>query len=171
MDSLECDAMMTPQPNSDLPQRKPLGHAGTPAEVRRDGTPTFFVTVCAESRGGEPLLPLAGEILESAKVRNARGVWFAKAAVVMPDHVHLLVTVPADTALATAIGSWKRYLARMHGARWQANFFDHRIRNADEEAEKFEYIRQNPVRRGLCATPEEWPWRFVASPADGGAMR
>lgn len=131
----------------------------------------FFVTVCAESRRGSPLLPAAGAILESVRIRNERGIWFAKAAVVMPDHVHLLVTVPANAKLATAIGNWKRYLARANGVRWQANFFDHRIRSAEEESEKFEYVRQNPVRRGLVATPEAWPWRFVASPMDGGMMR
>ena len=36
--------------------------------------------------------------------------------------------------------------------------FDHRIRNSENLEEKFQYIRMNPVRRGLVATPGEWPW-------------
>ena len=148
-----------------------MGHSGTPAGVWRDGTPTFFVTICAESRGGSPLLPAAGAILESIRIRNSRGVWFAKDAVVMPDHVHLLVAIPAEAGLAATVGNWKRYLARTAGVEWQENFFDHRIRNADEESEKFEYIRQNPVKKGLCATPEAWPWRFAAEPATGAEVR
>ena len=82
----------------------------------------------------------------------------------MPDHVHLIVAVPRDRSLAVCIGGWKRYLARTHGIRWQANFFDHRLRNASEEAGKREYIRLNPVRKGLAATPADWPWNEEYAP-------
>ena len=126
--------------------------------------PTYFITVCAENRIGNPLLPVAEAVLESVRKRNEQGVWYAKTVVVMPDHVHMLVMFPVVVGIATVVGNWKRYLARAHGVRWQANFFDHRIRNAEEEAEKFEYIRINPVKRGLCATPDEWRWRIVFEP-------
>ena len=96
--------------------------------------------------------------MESVLLQNDRGIWFVKCVVVMPDHVHLLVKLPAKTSLAKSIGGWKRYIAKQCGVNWQANFFDHRIRNVDEETEKFEYIRQNPVRCGLCVHPEDWPW-------------
>ncbi len=37
-------------------------------------------------------------------------------------------------------------------------FFDHRLRHDESEAEKFEYIRQNPVRAGLIGAEDEWPY-------------
>ena len=151
-------------PPPDLPKRKPLGHGGTPAAALLGGSPDYFITVCAEDRTSAPLLPVADAILESVRKRNEKGVWYAKCAVVMPDHVHLIVAVPRDRALAVCIGAWKRYLARTHGIRWQANFFDHRLRNAAEEAEKREYIRMNPVRKGLAATPADWPWHEEYAP-------
>ena len=153
---------MTPPPH--LPQRKPLGHGGTPAAALLGGSPDYFVTVCAQDRSSSPLLPMADAILESVRNRHERGLWFAKCAVVMPDHVHLIVAVPRDRPLAAAIGAWKRYLARGFGIRWQANFFDHRLRNAAEEAEKREYIRMNPVRKGLVAIPSDWPWNEEYAP-------
>ena len=170
--SYDTGVMTTSQSNSNLPQRKPLGHSGTPPEVWYDGTPMFFVTVCADPRDGAPLLPAARAILDSVQHLNESGEWYAKFVVVMPDHVHFLVTVPSRTGLGTAIGSWKRYLARTCDVQWQANFFDHRIRNAKEEAETFEYIRQNPMRRGLCAHPEDWPWfgRWGGPTANRGAV-
>lgn len=42
---------------------------------------------------------------------------------------------------------------------WQADTFDHILRSADSYAEKWEYVRQNPVRKGLVARFGEWPWQ------------
>ena len=46
-------------------------------------------------------------------------------------------------------------------------FFDHRLRHEGSEAEKFEYIRQNPVRAGLATVAREWPYVFVGETAAG----
>jgi len=42
---------------------------------------------------------------------------------------------------------------------WQKGFFDHLIRHGESYSEKWEYVRQNPVRAGLVGTPEDWPWQ------------
>jgi putative transposase len=42
---------------------------------------------------------------------------------------------------------------------WQEGFFDHLIRHGESYAEKWEYVRLNPVRAGLVQDPEEWPWQ------------
>ena len=60
--------------------------------------------------------------------------------------------------MSKVIGDWKRYHQQHQGILWQDNYFDHRIRNPDEMTEKAAYIRQNPVAKGLCATPQDWPW-------------
>lgn len=85
-------------------------------------------------------------------------------AVVMPDHVHLIVT-PPDIALEEMIGFIKGRSARnvnllLHrtGSLWQSESFDHEIRQSESLEQKVEYVRQNPVRRGLCATPDEYSW-------------
>ncbi len=42
---------------------------------------------------------------------------------------------------------------------WQEGFFDHLLRSSESYSEKGEYVRINPVRANLCATPEEWPYQ------------
>ncbi len=42
---------------------------------------------------------------------------------------------------------------------WQEGFFDHLLRSAESYSEKWEYVRLNPVRAGLCKEPEQWPYQ------------
>ena len=58
------------------------------------------------------------------------------------------------------IASWKRYIARAAGVRWQDDFFDHRIRDAASLTEKWEYIRNNPVRKNMVRSPDDWPYQW-----------
>jgi REP element-mobilizing transposase RayT len=90
--------------------------------------------------------------------------------VVMPNHVHLLVTPKADVSklLRSLKGFTARranqFLRRAGKAFWQEESYDHWVRN-DEEFERItRYIVFNPVRAGLVATPEDYPW-------SGGAVR
>jgi REP element-mobilizing transposase RayT len=50
---------------------------------------------------------------------------------------------------------------RRSGPVWQEESFDHVLRSEESFAEKLEYIRQNPVRRGLVARPEDYQWLWV----------
>ena len=89
------------------------------------------------------------------------------AAVVMPDHVHLLVTPLVDTqgslySLVELLQSIKGASAHsinraLHrsGPVWQDESFDHVPRSNERFGEKLEYIRQNPVRRRLAERPED----------------
>jgi putative transposase len=88
--------------------------------------------------------------------------------VVMPEHVHLLVSEPADSMLAKAMQSLKTRVsiqARKEQKRsrgdlpfWQARYYDHNVRNEAGFITQLRYIHRNPVKRGLCKTPEDWPW-------------
>lgn len=88
--------------------------------------------------------------------------------VVMPEHVHLLLSEPADGMLAQAVQMLKTKVsvqARRQGKRtagelpfWQARYFDHNVRNHAGFVTQLRYIHRNPVKRSLCATPEDWPW-------------
>lgn len=83
--------------------------------------------------------------------------------VVMPDHVHLLMTVPGDMSLEKAMQFIKggfsfrasKELGYM-GEVWQRGFSDVRITNEASYQEHLEYIRQNPVKAGLASDPAEF---------------
>ena len=82
----------------------------------------------------------------------------------MPDHAHFFCTPSVDGkhSVERWVEYWKDVLAKRlgHGpGRWQRGAFHHRIRSAEQYVEKREYLRQNPVRAGLAAQPEDWPWQ------------
>jgi len=83
--------------------------------------------------------------------------------VVMPEHVHLLLSEPEVDVLATAIQALKvsfiRRSEHLHLVTfWQRRYFDHNVRDGDSFSQKLRYIHRNPVKRGLCKTPMDWPW-------------
>jgi putative transposase len=75
--------------------------------------------------------------------------------VVMPEHVHMLLSEPAHDPLFKAIHALKlsvSKLSRQHPF-WQARYYDFNVFTARKHVEKLRYIHRNPVRRGLVATP------------------
>ncbi len=106
---------------------------------------------------------LARTLLETAEFYHARGRWWLGLLVLMSDHLHALAAFPAHEHMSKVIGQWKRWAARHSGVHWQEGYFDHRLRD-DERGEqltsKAHYILNNPVVLGLCASPEEWPWKI-----------
>jgi REP element-mobilizing transposase RayT len=96
------------------------------------------------------------------------------AAVVMPEHVHLLLTPLRDAkgwpyGLPSILKSLKGTSARSvnklldsSGPVWQEESFDHIPRTQESFEAMLEYIRQNPVRRALVNNPEDYPWLWIA---------
>lgn len=80
--------------------------------------------------------------------------------VVMPEHVHLLVTEPERGLLATAIQAIKISVARQLRQRpfWLHRYYDFNVFSERKRGEKLEYIHFNPVARGLVERPEDWLW-------------
>jgi len=83
--------------------------------------------------------------------------------VIMPEHVHLLVSEPERSILAQALKSLKQGVARRLALRaavpfWQARYYDFNVWSERKFMEKLRYIHRNPVNRGLVARPEDWPW-------------
>ena len=149
-----------PLPNP-CPTRKRFHHTPPPAI---DTTAAFFfITICAETRGGTPFVDAAAVLLDAARFYHERGKWFVRLFLVMPDHLHAILHVPPGMGLAETIRSWKRYLAKAHGIRFQEDFFDTRLRDAEHFQEKWNYIRNNPVAKGLVATPDDWLHQFSYS--------
>jgi len=101
-----------------------------------------------------------------------RYVFVVKGYVVMPEHVHLLVSEPREAPLSGVIKGLKLSVALRRNERpfWQARYYDFNVWTAEKEIEKLRYIHRNPVRRGLVAKPEDWKWssfRHYATGAEG----
>jgi REP-associated tyrosine transposase len=80
--------------------------------------------------------------------------------VVMPEHVHLLVSEPQRGLLADAIHDLKLSFAKRlgKGVFWQKRYYDRNVRDEQEFREKLRYIHRNPVKRALCEFPGDWKW-------------
>ena len=151
-----------------LPVRKKLPHGPPPFPVA--GPVVQFVTINAETRGGAPFLSVAETILESAAFYHGCGRWFLHLFLVMPDHLHMLASFPGSSSGKATCGTWKAYLRKTAGIRFQGDCFEHRIRDAEEFADKWNYIRENPVRKGLVATPENWNLWIAFDPRTGAPL-
>ena len=84
---------------------------------------------------------------------------------VMPNHVHILLTVASGINLSAIVHSWKSFTAhqinkalRTTGNVWMPDYFDRQIRDESHFDSTLTYIHENPVRAGLVASPEEWRW-------------
>ena len=145
---------------------------------------TYYVTFCTHQRWTLPeeVRPMVVKHClhdEGLKLRM-------HALVVMPDHVHLIFTPMTDPqgkpyGLSEILGGIKgasahtinKHLKR-RGPVWQDESFDHILRREEKLEEKVEYVRQNPVRKGLVKAPEEYPYTWVEwrdLPAEGAQPR
>ena len=83
----------------------------------------------------------------------------------MPNHIHLLLSVDDDHAVGRAVQLMKGGFSFAMGkaglklkAAWQPNYYEHRVRNAEEYARMRAYIHDNPVRRSLVRTAGEYAY-------------
>jgi REP element-mobilizing transposase RayT len=135
----------------------------------------YFITFCVERRRDVLANPRAWQIvLHTLKRLNQ---WTTLAAIAMPDHLHIL-TAPHDReASVSAYSKWfKRWFdeaycrpsvsdgrPRVQSWRWQEGCFDRLLRSDESLSDKWEYLRQNPVRAGLVADPDDWPYQFAST--------
>ena len=98
--------------------------------------------------------------------------------VVMPEHVHLLVSEPqianpSTVVQAVKLGFARRMLDGIHSDTphhiWQSRFYDFNLWSQRKEIEKLKYMHRNPVVRGLVEEPEQWRWSSYRSYAYGEA--
>ena len=143
------------------------------------GHDLHFLTFSCYHR--QPLLGSAGrrdlfvKVLETVRQRYQ---WVVLGYVVMPEHIHLLVSEPPQRRLSTAIQALKLGFARRVLAEqrrrstspqthrcecgidrvWQIRYYDFNVCTAKKRVEKLRYIHRNPVKRGLVESPEQWRW-------------
>ena len=126
--------------------------------------PLYFVTCCTYRRRSY----LANDRAHTALIEFGQTAEkkFAIAIgryILMPDHLHLFVRGSDDFVLSKWIGTLKRVLAKQldassHDPFWQRGFFDHLLRSSESYSEKWNYVRENPVRAGLVKSADEWPY-------------
>mgnify|MGYP001552127165 CR=1 FL=1 len=131
----------------------------------------LFITFRKNSR--DPFPPEARDLVLRHCLFDHERRYQLHAAVIMPDHVHLLLTPLRDEkgwpyglpAILKALkGTSARSVNKLSGSWgpvWQEESFDHVVRTQESFEEKVEYIRQNPVRRGLVQRPEDYPWLWL----------
>jgi putative transposase len=80
--------------------------------------------------------------------------------VVMPEHIHLLITEPAGVPLAKALMALKISTSKRlkESPFWQARYYDFNVFTGRKQVEKLRYIHRNPVRRGLVEKADDWEW-------------
>lgn len=143
-------------------KRKRLAH---PKPIEHfNGPLVLFITVCALDRK-----PHYGNDVTHAALRYAwdnATQWRVAEYMIMPDHIHLFC-IPG-VIHPEPVRKWSRYWKRLAGnadptlkSTWQDDIWDHQFRTREQLEEKRHYVRMNPVRAGLCATPDEWPYHKV----------
>ena len=147
-----------------FPDRRRLRH-DVPGWVEESSW--FFITVNCTERGTEQLtLPSKAEsLLNSARFYHEQGRWHLRLFLLMPDHWHAIMALPLrDEKMVQVLRDWKRYTARTLRVQWQDGFFDHRLRNPEEVAAKFDYIQRNPVVLNLIQQTQQWPHQLRYTP-------
>ena len=133
-----------------------------------------YITFTCFHRASYLATASARELFEKTLERVRRWYGFyLNAYVVMPEHVHLLMSEPERTELCVAIQMLKQIVARRlrphdSPAFWQRRYYDFNVRSDKKFVEKVKYIHQNPVRRGLVEHPEDWRWSSFLHYATGG---
>lgn len=130
-----------------------------PSRSERMGT--FFVTSATFQRRRLFQVAANAELfLEILQGYRREGHYKLYAFVVMPDHMHLLLT-PQGMTIERAVGLIKGGFSHRVGSKfpvWQRGFTDHRIRDRNDFEIRRSYIHRNPVRAGLVDVCESYPY-------------
>jgi putative transposase len=143
--------------------RRNLPHLQEPGRV-------YFLTW--RCRDGQMLAPEERGLVLATLLHYNDDKWKVYAAVILPDHVHVLVQPLPHSGggvydLAEVVHSVKRFSVYQinkrrsaNGSIWQDERYDRIVRDEAEFLEKWNYIRNNPVRGGLATSPEDYPWLY-----------
>jgi putative transposase len=109
--------------------------------------------------------PDIGALVEETLLAGDGEQYRLLAWVVMPNHLHVLIQTLPGLALAQIVKGWKGQTARAANMRlgrsgtfWERDYFDRYIRDEAHLAAVVRYIERNPVKAGLVAEVEDWPF-------------
>jgi putative transposase len=145
---------------------RPTRNASQEGIVRT--TRTFFVTT--NSHAGRRLLQSqrnAELLIDVLRAYVGARKFQLLDFVIMPDHIHLLISVQSDMTIEKAMqlikGRFSFLLKKEHGYLgevWQHGFSETRADNGESQRRYRDYIEQNPVKAGLCSSPGLYPYRY-----------
>src|SRR5688572_21040910 len=122
---------------------------------------TYFITLATHDRkDGLNEGHLAYAIKEQIVAMERDGTLMQHAAVIMPDHLHLLMTNLGRLKIGQVVARIKvktRSLTTASGIRWQGNYYEHRLRPGEAIDEVVRYIFLNPYRAGLIPQNANYP--------------
>lgn len=137
------------------------GHAALRRGRFSQASAEYFLTLCAEARQTGLTTPcIADEILNEARTMSVDGSWTLRCAVIMPDHMHLLVVLGGRLSLGKAVQRLKAKTSavlRTGCLIWERGFFDRQIRPNDDRLAVFRYTYLNPYQAGLLSNSDKWP--------------
>jgi putative transposase len=125
----------------------------------------FFITLCCERR--RPVFYDDGQaqsLIECLRKTSEKCRFGIHAFCLMPDHFHALVEgIALESDLRLFVRKFKQASSREYskeggGPLWQKKFYDHFLRPKDSPEAVSWYIWMNPVRRGLCSRPTQYPY-------------
>jgi REP element-mobilizing transposase RayT len=110
---------------------------------------------------------VAAILADEWQAAHNRHGWAVGRYVIMPDHVHFFCSAELDAkALPALMQAWKQWTSkrmarevRLSAKVWQEEFFDHVLRSSESYSQKWDYVKENPVRAGLVESSDEWPWQ------------
>jgi len=132
-----------------------------PVWLKWDQPVIYFLTFCVANRQKVLANELAFAAFKAAIARLTK--WNVIAAILMPDHVHLLIApVEREARVENASGAIKRFMRQDLKAtwQWQPDSFDRLLRSDESAEQKWQYIRENPVRAGLVKESGDWSYRI-----------
>jgi putative transposase len=136
----------------------------------------FFITTNVAC-GASPFSPHERSLcLDHIGKARAKFGFALFAYVIMPDHVHLLLST-FQAGLPAIMNAWTSRSAVAMGRAprespcvWQKRYFDFILRRARDFSEKLLYIHENPVRAKLVSRAEDWPWSSAAYYMNRGSV-
>lgn len=151
---------------------------------RLPGASIFFTVALAE-RGGTLLLAEVERLRAAVRATRAERPFTIRAWVVLPDHLHCVWRLPEEDcdystrwrliksrfSRGLAPGRLRpSHLTRQERGIWQRRFYEHHIRDEADLAAHLHYCWNNPVKHGLVARPEDWPFSSVHRDMAGGRV-
>jgi putative transposase len=138
---------------------------------------TYFFTVNLAERKKSLLIDRIEQLRMAFKVVKLRHPFFIDAMIVLPDHLHMIMTLPVGDAnysqrLNLIKGNFSRSFEafekisinrkkkRERGI-WQRRFWEHLIRNEEDYQKHVNYIHYNPVKHGYVKNPSDWQYSSI----------
>jgi putative transposase len=120
----------------------------------------FITFSCARKRNLLDTIEARDRFVEILEQTRQKYLFHINGYVVMPNHVHLLISEPETAPLSLAIQILKQRFSRTRTEDyvWEPRYYDFNIFTEQKRIEKLRYIHRNPVTRGLVAEPREWQW-------------